>query len=80
MGMSMHFENVILTNGDEKRLDNNDFQLVKEGYHFYPMDTALLVKRNNYTMAVGEGIIKKLQFEDRKTTIVYKLTVLKGTN
>ena len=50
--------------GMKKRLDNNDFQLVKEGYHFYPMDTALLVKEI-IIQGVGEGIIKRIMLEDK---------------
>ncbi|WAA10056.1 DUF2584 family protein [Fervidibacillus albus] len=80
MVMPFQFEIEIVTEGKEKRLDDNNFQLIKEGYHLYPLNIPLKVKRFFDQNPVGEGIIFKMEFSDGITTIQYQLTALNNIN
>ncbi|WAA11785.1 DUF2584 family protein [Fervidibacillus halotolerans] len=80
MAMPFELEIEIVTEGKEKRLNDNNFQLLKEGYHLYPLNTPLKVKRFLDHNPVGEGVIYKMELSDGITTIQYKLTTLHTTN
>lgn len=80
MGMSLQMEIEILTNGEEKRIRDNEFQLVLEGYHLYPLDIPIVIKRLADDVPSGEGIIDRLELFSGKTTIHYRLIKLITTN
>jgi len=80
MGMPFELQTMIVTNGKEKRLEQNFFELKKEGYLLYPLHIAIPVKRSKEGELTGEGIIQKLELYDGKTTIIYELLKLKNIN
>ncbi|MCU9614282.1 DUF2584 domain-containing protein [Caldibacillus lycopersici] len=80
MSMPIQLNTLIITEGKEKRLEDNNFQIQFDGYHLYPLNTPLAVQRAINEEVIGEGSISKLVLTDEKTTIIYKLTSLKSTN
>lgn len=80
MGMPFELQTMIITNGFENRLDQNFFELVKDGYHLYPLHVPIPVKRSIDGDLTGEGIIQKLELSEGKTTIIYELLKLKSIN
>lgn len=80
MGMSFQLEVEVLTNGEEKRVGENQFCLIKKGYHLYPLDVPIVVKRSHEDVPIGEGIIERLELGEKKTTIHYRLLKLNTTN
>lgn len=80
MGMSLQLEIAVLTNGEEKRIGENQFCLIKTGYHLYPLDVPILIKRTEDEVPIGEGIIERIELGDEKTTIYYRLLKLNTTN
>ncbi|MCU9594744.1 DUF2584 domain-containing protein [Caldibacillus thermolactis] len=80
MAMSVQIESCIITEGKEKRVKENNFELILDGYHLYPMDVSIPVKRGETKEPIGEGIIRSLLFSKEKTTIVYTLATLKNIN
>ncbi|CAM3539658.1 DUF2584 domain-containing protein [Cytobacillus oceanisediminis] len=80
MGMPLELNTMIVTKGREKRLDENYFSLVKEGYRLYPLDIPVEVKRTIDGDLNGTGIIKKVEWENNQTVIMYQLVALNSTN
>ncbi|MBT2691357.1 DUF2584 domain-containing protein [Bacillus sp. ISL-47] len=80
MGMPLELNTMIVTKGREKRLDENYFSLVKEGYRLYPLDIPVEVKRTIDGDLNGTGIIKKVEWENSQTVIKYQLVALNSTN
>jgi hypothetical protein len=80
MGMPLELNTMIVTKGREKRLDENYFSLAKEGYRLYPLDIPVEVKRTIDGDLNGTGIIKKVEWENNQTVIMYQLVALNSTN
>ncbi|MGD6804911.1 DUF2584 domain-containing protein [Rossellomorea aquimaris] len=80
MGMGLELNTMVVTKGREKRLEENTFQLVKEGYRLYPMEIPVEVKRAKDGETNGIGEIKRLQWENGETVITYQLISLNSTN
>lgn len=80
MGMPMELNTLIVTDGKEKRIRHNEFELVKEGYQLYPMQTPLEVKHSPDSEYRATGMIKKIVWEEHKTMIYYELIALHSTN
>lgn len=80
MGMPLEMNTMIVTKGKEKRINHNDFVLVKEGYRLYPIDIPIEVKKNIQGETTGTGLIKKVEWENNSTTITYQLVSLNSTN
>jgi hypothetical protein len=80
MGMGLELNTMIVTKGKEERLEENTFQLVKEGYRLYPMEIPVTVKRTKDGETNGIGEVKRLQWENGKTIITYQLKSLNSTN
>jgi hypothetical protein len=80
MGMPLELNTMIVTKGREKRLENNFFTLVKEGYRLYPIDIPLEVKKTIEGDLSGIGVIKKVEWTDQSTTLKYQLVSLNSTN
>ncbi|WP_226618212.1 DUF2584 domain-containing protein [Cytobacillus firmus] len=80
MGMPLELNTMIVTKGREKRLDENYFSLVKEGYRLYPLDIPVEVKRTIYGDLNGMGVIRKVEWENSQTLITYQLVSLNSTN
>ncbi|WP_318507906.1 DUF2584 domain-containing protein [Bacillus sp. T3] len=80
MGMPLELNTLIVTKGREKRLDENNFSLTKEGYRLYPIEIPLEVRKTLESETNGTAIIKKVVWEKEETTIVYQLIALHSTN
>jgi hypothetical protein len=80
MGMPLELNTIIVTKGREKRLDENYFSLVKEGYRLYPLDIPVEVKRTIDGDLNGMGVIRKVEWENSQTLITYQLVSLNSTN
>ncbi|WP_243291116.1 DUF2584 domain-containing protein [Bacillus sp. FJAT-47783] len=80
MGMPLELNTMIVTKGNEKRIEENMFRLVKKGYRLYPIDIPLEVKKTIEGDTIGTGIIQKIELENNKTVLTYNLIALKSTN
>ncbi|MFC0298314.1 DUF2584 domain-containing protein [Geobacillus jurassicus] len=80
MGMPMELQTVIVTKGKERRVQGNLFVLEKEGYRLYPLDVPLEVRRTVQSEASGAAVVRKLEWEDNRTTVTYELVSLYSTN
>ncbi|MED1440057.1 DUF2584 domain-containing protein [Aeribacillus composti] len=80
MGMPLELNTMIITKGKEKRIEENVFQLVKDGYRLYPMNIPLEVRKTLTSDPTGTAEIIKLEWADNKTVLTYNLTSLYSTN
>lgn len=80
MGMPLELNTMIVTKGNEERIEENMFRLIKKGYRLYPIDIPLEVKKTVESDPVGTGVIKKIELENNKTILTYNLIALKSTN
>lgn len=80
MGMPLELNTMIVTKGREKRLEENLFQLVKDGFRIYPLEIPIEVRKTKEGDVSGQAIIKKLELAEDKTIITYQLIALKSTN
>lgn len=81
MGMPIELNTMIVTKGNEKRLnDENLFILEKEGYRLYPLNLPLEVRKTIQSEKIGTAYIEKLELEQKKTRLTYKLVSLHSTN
>lgn len=80
MGMPLELNTMIVTKGREKRLEDNYFSLKKEGYRLYPIDIPIEVKKTIEGELTGTGVITKVEWTDKATTITYQLVALNSTN
>lgn len=80
MGMGLELNTMVVTKGREKRLEENTFQLVKEGYRLYPMEIPVEVKKTKDGETNGIAEIKRMQWENGETVITYQLISLNSTN
>ncbi|MBL4951890.1 DUF2584 domain-containing protein [Neobacillus sp. OS1-32] len=80
MGMPLELNTLIVTKGREIRIEENLFQLEKEGYRLYPIEIPLDIRKTLESNSSGSALIKKLEWENNKTTITYQLISLNSTN
>ncbi|MGE8206251.1 DUF2584 domain-containing protein [Heyndrickxia sp. NPDC080065] len=80
MGMPLELNTMIVTKGREQRLEENLFVLEKDDYRLYPVDIPLDIRRTIESETSGTAIIKKLEWENNKTKILYQLISLNSIN
>ena len=80
MGMPVEFNTMIVTKGNEQRIDENMFKLTKEGYRIYPIDIPIEVRKTIEGEIVGKAIVEQLQLAGSKTVVTYRLLALNSTN
>jgi len=80
MGMPLELNTLIVTKGNEKRVEENVFVLVKQGYRLYPIEIPLDVRKTLNSQSSGTALIKKVIWENETTTITYRLIALNSTN
>lgn len=80
MGVPFELNTHIVTEGREKRLEENLFSLAKRGYHLYPLDLPVEIKRREDGEACGIALIKKITWEHDQTTIEYQMISLYTIN
>ncbi|MGD6816987.1 DUF2584 domain-containing protein [Metabacillus sp. 84] len=80
MGMPLELNTMIVTKGNEKRLEENVFVLQKDGYRLYPLDLPVEVKKTKDGDVSGRAVITKVEWQTSKTILTYKLIKLNSTN
>jgi hypothetical protein len=80
MGMPVEFNTMIVTKGKEQRIDENTFELKKEGYRIYPIDIPLEVRKAKSGEVSGQAIVQKLELTNTETIVTYRLIHLNTTN
>ncbi|MCD7032631.1 DUF2584 domain-containing protein [Metabacillus sp. GX 13764] len=80
MGMPLELNTMIVTKGMETRLEENLFQLTKDGYRLYPLDIPMEVRKTKNGELIGIGQIKRVELEQNTTMLVYELVRLNSTN
>ncbi|WP_462411245.1 DUF2584 domain-containing protein [Neobacillus sp. Marseille-QA0830] len=80
MGMPLELNTLIVTKGNEYRIEENTFQLVKQGYRLYPIEIPVEVRKTLDGNSNGMAIIKKVVWENNTTTVTYQLVSLNSTN
>ncbi|MDF1509381.1 DUF2584 domain-containing protein [Robertmurraya sp. DFI.2.37] len=80
MGMPLELNTMIVTKGNETRVRENLFTLVKEGFRLYPIEIPIEVRRTIDGDLIGIAKIKKVEWEKNETTLHYQLIALNSTN
>lgn len=80
MGMPLELNTMIVTKGREERQEENLFTLVKEGYRLYPLDIPIEVKAEKDSDARATAEVKKIEWENGRTKILYQLISLHSSN
>jgi len=80
MGMPVEFNTMIVTKGKEVRIDENTFELIKDGYRIYPIDIPIEVRKSKSGEVTGQAIVQKLELTNTSTIITYRLINLNSTN
>lgn len=80
MGMPLELNTMIVTKGREKRIGENLFVLEKEGYRLYPIDIPIDVRKTIESDTSGTALIKKVEWQERRTLLTYQLVSLNSTN
>jgi Protein of unknown function (DUF2584) len=80
MGMPFELNTLIVTKGRETRVEENLFQLEKEGYRLYPIDIPIDVRKTLESDTSGSAVIKKVEWQNSSTMITYQLISLNSTN
>jgi hypothetical protein len=80
MGMPLELNTLVVTKGREKRIEENLFELIKEDYRLYPIDIPLDLRKTLESDSNGTCVIKKVEWENKKTKITYQLLSLNSVN
>ena len=71
---------MIITKGNEIRIKENDFILVKKDYRLYPIEVPIEVRKTIESESTALAVITKLEWENKQTKITYQLVSLNTTN
>lgn len=80
MGMPLELNTMIVTKGNEKRINSNDFSLIKSGYRLYPMEIPIDIRKTKHSESIGTAVIKQVVWEKETTKITYELISLHSVN
>ena len=80
MGMPLELNTMIVTKGRETRIEENLFVLEKEGYRLYPIDIPIDVRKTIESDTSGTAVIKKVEWQENRTWLMYQLISLNSTN
>lgn len=80
MGVPFELNTMIVTKGKETREEENIFHLVKDGYRLYPIDIPIEVRKTIDSDISGTAVIQRVEWENGKTFITYRLVSLHSTN
>lgn len=78
--MPLELNTMIITKGRETRVEENTFQLIKDGYRIYPIDIPLEVRKTKEGELAGTALIKKVELSNQETILTYQLVALNSTN
>ncbi|MCM3718525.1 DUF2584 family protein [Fictibacillus phosphorivorans] len=80
MNMPFIMQTCILTNGIEKRIEGNTFNLEIEGYHLYVLNNLLTVQKTEKSKPAGKGKVTEITWKENKTQLTYELVDLHNVN
>jgi hypothetical protein len=80
MHMPINLQHTLLTNGKEKRVEGNRFQLSLSGYQLMNLDHPILLQKSENSSPVGKAVVKELTWKEGNTHLVYELIDLHGVN
>lgn len=83
VGQDGHADGAADAHCDQRKRTARPRQFVraeKDGYRLYPLDVPLEVRRTLQSEASGIAVVKKLEWEDNRTTVTYELVSLYSTN
>ena len=80
MGVPFELNTMIVTKGNEIREEENIFHLIKEGYRLYPIDIPLEVRKTIDSETNATAVIRRVEWENGKTMLTYRLVSLNSTN
>nr|WP_018664005.1 DUF2584 domain-containing protein [Heyndrickxia acidiproducens] len=80
MGMPVDLNTMLITHGEEERVEQNLFELKKTGYCLYPLDIPVEVRKTQESEASGSAVIQKIAWEKGMTFIRYELVSLNTPN
>lgn len=80
MGMPLELNTMIVTKGRETRIEENLFVLEKEGYRLYPIDIPIDVRKTIESDTSGTAVIRKVEWQENRTSLTYQLIALNSTN
>lgn len=82
MSMPVTFEWTLVTEGKQERIPNqpNCFKLTLDGYHLFPIDQIIEIKREHNKDHIGFGEIFEFTWSNQQTTCLYRLTSLQSVN
>jgi hypothetical protein len=80
MGVPFELNTMIVTKGNEFRVEENIFRLTKAGYRLYPIDIPIDVRKTIDSESSGTAVIRRVEWENEKTIITYRLVSLNSTN
>ena len=70
MGMPLELNTMIVTKGNEKRIRENDFILVKKDYRLYPIEVPIEVRKTMESESTALAVITKLEWENNKLRLL----------
>lgn len=80
MNSNFNFPARFIIPENAKKIKDNTYSIVVEGYFLYPIDSRLPVFRAHDVVAFGECIIIQLAWGENQTTITYELLSLHSSN
>lgn len=80
MGMPFEMNTLIVTKGNEIRQEENIFTLEKTGYRLYPIDIPIEVRDTIESDNRATALIRKVEWENNQTKIMYQLISLHNIN
>lgn len=78
--MPLELNTMIVTKDREKTIDEKTFSLVKQDYRLYPLNIPVEVRRTVDSKPTAMAKIKKLEWKNEHTTIVYEIMSLDTAN
>ncbi|UOQ42781.1 DUF2584 domain-containing protein [Halobacillus salinarum] len=82
MSTPLSMEWVLITEGKEKRVNENDnlFEISFDGYKIFPMNETLEIRRHLKSDQIGSGNIEELVLKNNTTICKYRLISLYSVN
>ncbi|WP_170007997.1 DUF2584 family protein [Bacillus fonticola] len=78
--MRVTWETKLVTEGKAKRLKQNTFELLLDGYHLFPIGEELTLYKTAASEPSGTATVSSLKWEADQTVLRYELHSLHSTN
>lgn len=78
--MKLEFEDEIITENQEERMEGNGYSLEIEGYHVFIIDKPIPIKKRKEQKTIGVGVVQSLVWKNGYTFITFELISLNGVN